>query len=145
MCSAPAAARAHERASKAAAAEEQARREAQLEQDAESLEMEPSEDATVSLGMVEPVVDEMLSCRGFAVVLAYVLSLPAHKYGVADRPESVLDWDRKAWSLATNWTMHLDPGNVVLACCMQALMCRAGAIVAWSRSSTTPRLQPQTA
>ena len=45
-----------------------------------------------------PLADAIVDCPGFAVALAYVLSLPVHKYGVADRPESPLDWDRKAWS-----------------------------------------------
>ena len=60
--------------------------------------MGPLEVATDSLGMVESVADAIIGCRSFAVALAYVLSLPVHKYGVADRLESPLDWDRKSWS-----------------------------------------------
>ena len=93
---------------------------------------ESLEDATVSLGVVESVADRILGSRSFAVALAYVLSLPAHRYGVADRPESPLDWDRKAWSRLHSFSEYgvpVDPGNVVLACCTQALMCRAGATV----------------
>ena len=63
--------------------------------------MEPLDDAAVSLGVVESDADAILGCRSFAVALAYVLRLPTHRYGVADRLESPLDWDRKAWS-------HLD-------------------------------------
>ena len=83
-----------------------------------------------------PLADAIVDCPGFAVALAYVLSLPVHKHSVADRPVYPLDWDRKAWSMldcdyhaTTKSDMLLDPGNVVLACCTQALMCRAGAVV----------------
>ena len=88
------------------------------------------------LGVVESVADAILGCRSFAVALAYVLSLPVHKHSVADRPVYPLDWDRKAWSMldcdyhaTTKSDMLFDPGNVVLACCTQALICRAGAVV----------------
>ena len=42
--------------------------------------------------------------------------------------QSALQWDRKAWSHLQSFTeldVALDPGNVVLACCTQALICRA--------------------
>ena len=81
------------------------------------------EDATVSPQMVESVGDAIFDCRSFGVALAYVLSPLVHKYGVADRLESPLGWDCKAWSHPHAFTeLHvpLDPGNVVLACCTQA-------------------------
>ena len=80
--------------------------------------MEPLEDAAVSLGMVESVADAILGCRSFAVALAYVLSLLVHKYGVADRLESPLDWDRKAWShlhTPTELDVPLDPPSSAAA------------------------------
>ena len=56
------------------------------------------EEATAALNMAEKAADRVLDNRAFAVALAYALSLPAHKYGVDDRPEHPLKWDRESWS-----------------------------------------------
>ena len=85
--------------------------------------MEPLDDAAVSLGVVVSGADAILGCRSFAMALVHVVRLPAHKYGVADRQESPLDWDRKSWSHLDAFTdlgVPVDPGNVVLARCTQA-------------------------
>ena len=83
----------------------------------------------------ESVADAIVECPGFAVALVYVLSLPVRKYSVQQRPESSLDWDRKAWSMlgcdahgTTKSDIPLDPGNAVLARCTQALMRRTVAV-----------------
>ena len=82
-------------------------------------------------------LQRVLESRAFGVALAYALSLPAHKYGVDDRPEPPLEWDRKAWShlhFFKELGVELDPGNVVLACCLQAIMCRGGTGTGWERT-----------
>ena len=82
------------------------------------------------------LANKIADCPGCAAALAYVLSLPVHKHGVNDRLVSPLEWDRKAWSrlvydyrATTISDMVLEPGNVLLACCTQALMCCAGVVV----------------
>ena len=83
----------------------------------------------------ESVADAIVECPGFAVALVYVLNLPVRKYSVQQRPESSLDWDRKAWSMlgcdahgTTKSDIPIDPGNAVLARCTQALMRRTVAV-----------------
>ena len=83
----------------------------------------------------ESVADAIVECPGFAVALVYVLNLPVRKYSAQQRPESSLDWDRKAWSMlgcdahgTTKSGIPLDPGNAVLARCTQALMRRTVAV-----------------
>ena len=82
------------------------------------------------------LANKIADCPACAAALAYVLSLPVHKHGVNDRLVSPLEWDRKAWSrlvydyrATTISDMVLEPGNVLLACCTQALMCCAGVVV----------------
>ena len=90
------------------------------------------EEATAALKMVDQAADLVLANRAFAVALAYALSLDAHMYGVRNRPFHPLQWDRKAFShlhFFTELDVPLDPGNVVLACCLQALMSRCGTVV----------------
>ena len=98
----------------------------------ESLGMEEVEDLAIAIGRVQLAADRVLASRAFAEAVYYALSLPSHKYGVGNRPEYPLKWDRKAWShlhYFVELEVPLDPGNVVLACCLQALMCRCGTVV----------------
>ena len=98
----------------------------------ESLGMEEVEDLAIAIGRVQLAADRVLASRAFAVTVYYALSLPSHKYGVGNRPEYPLKRDRKAWS-HLHYFVELevppDPGNVVFACCLQALMCRCGTVV----------------
>ena len=98
----------------------------------ESSEAEALEGADASLRQVEQATDRVLESRALGVALTYALGLQAHKYGVDNRPSSPLKWDRKAWShlhLFRELGVPLAPGNVVLACCTQAVMCRGGTVV----------------
>ena len=61
-----------------------------------SLEAEALEEAGASLRKEERVTDRVLESRAFGVALTYALRLRPHKCGVDNRPESPLNWDRKA-------------------------------------------------
>ena len=98
----------------------------------ESLRTEEVEDLAIAIRSVQLAADRVLASRAFAVAVCYALSLPSHKYKGRNRPDYPLQWDRKAWShlhYFVELDVPLDPGNVVLACCLQALMCRCGIVI----------------
>ena len=60
-----------------------------------------SPDLPAAITASMPCVDDLLNSRPFIVALAYSLDLPVRKYGTADLPDSVFEWDRKALSRTT--------------------------------------------
>ena len=90
----------------------------------------PSLDA-IAAGLISDA-DKLLDRVPWLAALAYVIDLPYKDRTAADRPDSALEWDRKALSRENYFSIigvGLDPGNVVLLCMLLDCFALSGAAV----------------
>lgn len=85
------------------------------------------DDLETMVDRIKRLVESLVVKPLWPELLGVVLSLPKHRYTVADRPLDYHDWDRKAWSHLNNFIaqrMRLGPENIILFLSLRFLVRR---------------------